>query len=42
MIEFGGVENRLNELYRTADALAEVFSEYYWQAEKVNATEGDE
>lgn len=42
LIEFGGVENRLNELYRTADALAEVFSEYYWQAEKVNATEGDE
>ncbi|MGX1900990.1 stage II sporulation protein P [Thermolongibacillus altinsuensis] len=37
LIEFGGVDNNFNELYRTAAAVADVFSEYYWQAEKVNA-----
>ena len=36
-VEIGGVENKLEELYRSAEALAEVFSEYYWDAEKVNA-----
>lgn len=36
LIEFGGVDNSFEELYRTADAIAEVFSDYYWQAEKVN------
>ncbi|GGJ48212.1 stage II sporulation protein P [Virgibacillus kapii] len=37
LLEFGGVENNLDELYRSADALAEVFSEMYWNAEEVNA-----
>ena len=37
LIEFGGVDNTLDELYRTADAVADVFSEFYWNAEKVNA-----
>lgn len=37
LIEIGGVENHLNELYRTADALAEVFSDYYWDVEEVDA-----
>lgn len=37
LIEFGGVGNNLNELYRSADAVAEVFSDYYWNdAEQVN------
>lgn len=36
LIEIGGVDNTMEELYRTVDALAEVLSEYYWQAEKVN------
>ncbi len=36
LIEFGGVDNTFEELYRSSDALADVFSEYYWQAEKVN------
>jgi stage II sporulation protein P len=36
LIEFGGVDNTFEELYRSADALVDVFSEYYWQAEKVN------
>ncbi|WP_053071918.1 stage II sporulation protein P [Ornithinibacillus contaminans] len=37
LIEIGGVDNNFDELYRSADALAEVFSEFYWEAEKVNA-----
>lgn len=37
LFEIGGVENNLEELYRTADALADVFSDYYWDAEKVDA-----
>lgn len=36
LIEFGGYDNTLEELYRTADIIAEVFSEYYWDAEKVD------
>ena len=36
LIEFGGVDNTFEELNRSADALADVFSEYYWQAESVN------
>ncbi|MDL4841484.1 stage II sporulation protein P [Aquibacillus rhizosphaerae] len=34
-IEFGGVDNNMDELYRSAEALAKVFSDYYWDAEKV-------
>ncbi|MFC3039114.1 stage II sporulation protein P [Virgibacillus xinjiangensis] len=36
LLEFGGVENNMDELYRSADALAEVFSEFYWDAEAVD------
>lgn len=36
LIEFGGVDNTFEELNRSAEALAEVFSDYYWQAEAVN------
>lgn len=36
LIELGGVDNTMEENYRTAAALADVFSEYYWQAEKVS------
>lgn len=35
LIEFGGVDNTLDELYRTADVLAKVFADYYWNAEQV-------
>jgi len=38
LFEFGGVDNTLEELYRSADAIADVFSEYYWDAEKVDTT----
>ncbi|WP_404453073.1 stage II sporulation protein P [Virgibacillus necropolis] len=36
IFEFGGYGNNLEELYRTADALAEVFSDFYFDAEKVS------
>lgn len=36
LMEIGGYENTLDEMYRTADVIAEVFSEFYWEAEKVN------
>ncbi|MEH7745949.1 stage II sporulation protein P [Neobacillus drentensis] len=36
LIEFGGVDNTFEELNRSADALADVFSDFYWDAEKVN------
>jgi stage II sporulation protein P len=40
LIEFGGVDNTFEELNRSAEALADVFSEFYWQAEKVNQDTG--
>ena len=36
LLEFGGVDNTFEELERTAEAFAEVFADYYWQAEKVD------
>lgn len=36
LIEIGGYENTLEEMYRSADVLAEAFSDYYWDVEKVN------
>ncbi|KSU63760.1 stage II sporulation protein P [[Bacillus] enclensis] len=36
LLEFGGVDNTFEELQRTAGAFAEIFSDYYWQAEKVD------
>ena len=38
LLEFGGVDNTFEELERSAQVFAEVFAEYYWQAEKVNHT----
>ena len=37
LLEFGGVDNTLEELNASAKALADVFSEMYWEAEEVNA-----
>lgn len=37
LIEFGGVDNTFEELNRSADAFANVFSEIFWDAESVNA-----
>lgn len=41
LLEFGGVDNNLEELQRAANAAADVFSEMYWDAEKVNAASGE-
>ncbi len=41
LIEIGGIENTIRECYRTADALAEVIAEVYWEsqdAEKANVS----
>ncbi len=35
-IEMGGVDNTMEQLYNTTEVFAEVFSEYYWNAEKVS------
>lgn len=40
LIEVGGVDNTLAESYRTADALAEVISDIYWEEEKASAGKG--
>ncbi|WP_409341382.1 stage II sporulation protein P [Paenibacillus sp. MBLB4367] len=37
LIEIGGPYNTLEECYRTADELAKIIAELYWDAEKVNA-----
>ncbi len=36
LIEIGGVDNTLEESYRTAEALADVIADLYWDAEKVD------
>lgn len=38
LIEIGGVDNTLEECYRTADILAKEIAAIYWEAERVNAT----
>ena len=35
LVEVGGIGNTLEETYRTAEAIADVFSDYYWDAEAV-------
>ncbi|CAM3439413.1 stage II sporulation protein P [Marinicrinis lubricantis] len=37
VVEIGGPENTLEETNRTADVLAEVLAEIFWEAEKVDA-----
>jgi stage II sporulation protein P len=37
LIEMGGIDNNLQELMNTSEVFAEVFSEQYWDAEKINA-----
>ncbi|TWT08072.1 stage II sporulation protein P [Planococcus sp. CPCC 101016] len=34
IVEIGGVDNTVEELHRTVDALADVLSDYYWHGEK--------
>ncbi|WP_026689182.1 stage II sporulation protein P [Alteribacter aurantiacus] len=35
IVEFGGVDNTLDEVYRSVEAFAEVFSEYYFEQKDV-------
>ncbi len=35
LIEVGGIDNTLEEAYRSAEAFADVFSDFYWGAKKV-------
>ncbi len=39
LLEFGGVDNNLVELFNSVEVLADVFSQHYWQAEEVTTTE---
>ena len=36
LIEIGGYENTLDEMYRSADAITDIFTEFYFDAEKVD------
>ncbi|WP_139490430.1 stage II sporulation protein P [Brevibacillus dissolubilis] len=38
LVEVGGTHNTIQECYNTAEAFADVFAEYYWQAEEVSKT----
>ncbi|WP_282155987.1 stage II sporulation protein P [Cytobacillus gottheilii] len=38
LLEFGGVENTMAELDKSIEAFAEIFSEYYWNAEEVSGS----
>lgn len=38
LLEFGGVDNNMEELNRSIEAFAEVLSEYYWKAEEVSGS----
>ncbi|MDR7071237.1 stage II sporulation protein P [Fictibacillus barbaricus] len=37
LIEFGGVDNNMDELYRSADAVADAVAQYYWNKKNVKA-----
>lgn len=41
LLEIGGVENTPKECFNTAEAFADVFAEYYWQAEKASAPKSE-
>lgn len=41
LVEFGGVDNTFEELNHSAEAFADVFSEIYWEAEKVDQSQNE-
>lgn len=41
LLEIGGAENTLDEATRTAELFAEIFAEYYWEAEKVQGGQAE-
>ena len=42
LLEFGGVDNNMEELKNASNAAADVFSEIFWDAEKVDGKAKDE
>ncbi|HET7580877.1 MAG TPA: stage II sporulation protein P [Bacillales bacterium] len=40
LIEIGGVDNTMKEVYRTCDALADVITEYYWNLQNAQPVNG--
>lgn len=36
LIEIGGYDNSLDEMYRSIDVFSNIFSEYFWKAKRVN------
>lgn len=42
LLEFGGVDNNMEELKNASNAAADVFSDIFWDAEKVNSKAKDE
>lgn len=41
LLEIGGAENTLEEATRTAELFAEIFADYYWEAEKVQGGQAE-
>ncbi|WP_257000849.1 stage II sporulation protein P [Terribacillus saccharophilus] len=41
LLEIGGAENTLDEATRTAELFAEIFADYYWEAEKVQGGQAE-
>lgn len=42
LLEFGGVDNNMEELRNASNAAADVFSDIFWDAEKVDGKVKDE
>lgn len=41
LLEIGGVDNNLDELDRTVDALSEVLADYYWKSNDAKEVNGN-
>jgi stage II sporulation protein P len=41
LIEVGGTGNTIEECYNSAAALADVFADYYWQAQRASTSLSD-
>ncbi|WP_233134932.1 stage II sporulation protein P [Terribacillus sp. 7520-G] len=41
LLEIGGAENTLEEATRTAELFADIFADYYWEAEKVQGGQAE-
>jgi stage II sporulation protein P len=41
LIEIGGVDNNLNELYNTIDVFSDILADYYWKSNEAKAVNGN-